>query len=175
MDNNKLNSELIEKFGELEQLCNQIYCDKHGVTSYIDEMIEKRALGEVYVRNWELYLTALRGVRHKRNMLAHGEKSFSESCATPDDITFTDNFREELLKGSDPLATLEKEHKRHLQKAKQQLAEKSRMSEQKQSVASTRRTNEEENAPKFSKRAAIALWIIIAAALAAVICFLATR
>ncbi len=38
MSYTELNAELVEKLGNLERLCNQIYNTQHGVTCYIKEM-----------------------------------------------------------------------------------------------------------------------------------------
>ena len=74
MDYTKLNAEFVEKFGELEKLCSDIYGQKHGVSCYIDDMMSKN--GERVVLNWDYYLKRLKDVRYKRNKITHGEISF---------------------------------------------------------------------------------------------------
>ncbi len=100
----ELNSELIEKFGELEQLCNQIYDEPHGVTQYINQMDELESVGRAKVSSWDSIYRALKTVRHKRNQLSHGEVSFSESCAEQDDIDFIMAFRKKVLNCTDPIS-----------------------------------------------------------------------
>ena len=111
------NYELIEKFGSLEKICNQIYGEKHGVTAYIDDMAKNNDFGEVYVRDWSDFLQGLKEVRHKRNQLSHGDVPFSSDYAQKDDLKFIDDFHELILTQNDPLTILRKEHERHLKEA----------------------------------------------------------
>ncbi len=99
----ELNAKLVEEFGNLERLCNQIYNTQHGVTSYIDDM-ECAYNSNTYVTSWERELKQLKNVRHKRNQLSHGEVSFGAPCAKQEDIDFIMNFRNSILRSSDPLA-----------------------------------------------------------------------
>lgn len=104
MDNLQLNTGLIEAFGELEQLCNQIYGTHHGVTNYIDQMKSCGTHGSYYVKNWDKYLSVLIDLRHKRNKLSHGEVSFQSNWASEKNIQFARLFREMILRQEDPLA-----------------------------------------------------------------------
>ena len=104
MDNLQLNTGLIEAFGELEQLCNQIYGTHHGVTNYIDQMKSCGTRGSYYVKNWDKYLSVLIDLRHKRNKLSHGEVSFQSHWASEQHIRFARLFREMILRQEDPLA-----------------------------------------------------------------------
>ena len=88
--NSVLNARLVEAFGSLEHICNDMYGAKHGVSCYIDEMAGQNARGRREVPDWRYYLSSLRRVRHKRNALSHGEVSFDEECADQDDIDFID-------------------------------------------------------------------------------------
>ena len=47
----ELNTHLVEAFGDLECLCNQIYDPPHGVTSYINIMESCRIEGNILYRN----------------------------------------------------------------------------------------------------------------------------
>ena len=107
MHYNELNTSLIEHFGNLERLCNQIYGDKHGVTSYIENM------ERINVDNFRFHIKRLKEVRHKRNNLSHGEVSFSEPYAYEEDIKYITDFRESILNQTDPLAVY---HKRTISK-----------------------------------------------------------
>ncbi len=104
----QLNTELVEKFGSLEKLCNEIYCTVHGVTNYIDEMTRCYD-GRIYVSKWDHYIVKLKEIRHKRNQLSHGEVSFSEPYATYEDVAFAMNFRNLILSQKDPLTIYRRE------------------------------------------------------------------
>ena len=104
----ELNAALVEHFGDLERLCNQIYHEHHGVTNYIEDMKAKEYRGIRYVPGWENTFRRLKEVRHKRNQLSHGELSFSDPCATVEDINFLHYFRQNILNQTDPLSMLRK-------------------------------------------------------------------
>lgn len=104
----KLNQELVEEFGRLEQLCNQIYGENHGVTSYIDDMDNLSASARYKVDNWDYYHKGLKEVRHKRNKLSHGEVSFSENYAEPEDIEFISDFYTLIMNSTDPISRYRK-------------------------------------------------------------------
>ena len=106
MDYTKINAEFVEKFGELEKLCGDIYSQKHGVSCYIDDMISKS--GERYVLNWEYHKKRLKDVRYKRNKLTHGEVGFSENFAQKEDIDFIQDFINLIFKREDPLSLYNK-------------------------------------------------------------------
>lgn len=120
----RLNALLIEYFGELEQLCNQIYQQSHGVTVYIEEMMELRDHGAQIVRYWDDDLKRLKGVRHKRNKLSHGEISFGEPWAEKEDLEFLREFRERLLDQTDPIALYRKHLKAKTRKNARAAAQK---------------------------------------------------
>ena len=107
MDYTKINAEFVEKFGELEKLCGDIYSQKHGVSCYIDDMLSKS--GERYVLNWEYHKKRLKDVRYKRNKLTHGEVGFSENFAQKEDIDFIQDFINLIFKREDPLSLYNKE------------------------------------------------------------------
>lgn len=102
----ELNATLVECFGDLEQLCNQIYHEHHGVTNYIEDMKAHAYRGVRCVPGWDSMLRQLTEVRHKRNQLSHGKVSFNHSYATSEDISFINDFRQSILSQTDPLATL---------------------------------------------------------------------
>lgn len=106
----ELNTELVQCFGELEQLCNQILTTSHGVTAYINEMESIALCNKTSRSQWDYMLNKLKSVRHKRNKLSHGEVSFYEPYAEVADIHFIKDFRMQIIERTDPLAAL------HLQK-----------------------------------------------------------
>ncbi len=104
MSNLKLNTKLVEEFGNLEQICNRNYNAKHGVTEYINEMESLSASGKRKPEGWYDSLKSLKTIRHKRNKLSHSEVSFSDELATKEDIKFLTNFQESLLNRTDPIS-----------------------------------------------------------------------
>ncbi|MBO7254262.1 MAG: hypothetical protein J6V36_03060, partial [Clostridia bacterium] len=80
MTNKDLNLLLIEKFGELEQICNQTYDATHGVSVYIEKMDNSNYLDREEVTNWEFFFKKLKEIRHKRNKISHGEIAFTDNC-----------------------------------------------------------------------------------------------
>ncbi len=97
-----LNAELVEEFGSLERLCDQIYNARHGVTCYINDM--ESTYGGSRIENWNQDLKQLKDIRHKRNNLSHGEVSFSSPWATEEDIDFVVDFRDRIINCNDPLS-----------------------------------------------------------------------
>jgi len=55
----RLNLQLVEKFGELEKLCNEIYDDKHGVTLYIEDMKNSSPRARGLAPYWDYSLNKL--------------------------------------------------------------------------------------------------------------------
>lgn len=107
MSYQELNVALVEAFGDLERLCNDIYGEQHGVTCYIKDM-ENSYGGPSRVRGWALDLEKLRDVRAKRNKLTHNEVSFSSPYAEQGDIDFIIDFHRRIMDGQDPIALLYK-------------------------------------------------------------------
>ena len=97
------NMALVEAFGKLEQLCNQIYGGKHGVSDYIDDMANRSG---PHSPHWGAVLRRLKELRHKRNKLSHGEVSFQTSYATEQDVQFLLAFYQLILRRADPIAQL---------------------------------------------------------------------
>ena len=108
MKQTELNTALVESYGELEQLCNQIYGTHHSVTNYIDDMYSLNLPGQNMVDNWNYYLKRLKEVRYKRNKLSHGEVGFGEKWAEKEDIEFIINLKNSIIKQTDPLSVLRK-------------------------------------------------------------------
>ncbi len=129
MDYTKLNAEFVEKFGELEKLCGDIYSQKHGVSCYIDDMLSKN--GERVVINWDYYEKRLKDIRYKRNKLTHGEVGFSENFAQKEDISFISDFISLIFKSEDPLSLYNKKVNKKVSVNKQQPQNTVKMSENK--------------------------------------------
>ena len=107
MSNQSLNTQLIEAFGNLEQVLSDIYGEKHGVTAYINHMSSLRITNP----QWVYILKSLKGIRHKRNKLSHGEVSFSENYALKEDIDFLNDFKKSVFKQTDPISLIYKQNK----------------------------------------------------------------
>lgn len=123
MDYQEWNMMLMEAFGDLERLCNQIYGCKHGVTVYIEEMEQRGINGAGIVPGWIQSYKRLKDIRHKRNKLSHGEVSFFQRWAEEEDVRFAEFFREQIMNGTDPLAT----YRRNMeQRQRENVAEKHR-------------------------------------------------
>ena len=153
------NTRLVECFGKLEQLCSQIYGEKHGVTSYINDMTAKSSIGWGTVNGWEKYLSTLKEVRHKRNQLSHGEVSFEEWYATEEDIRFIEEFERSILTQTDPLSMLRKKQQEERERQKQRLAEKREAERQKKAgdcTVPTKTTQEETKEDSFALRCFLA-------------------
>ncbi len=100
----QLNTNLVEEFGNLEQVCNQMYSTTHGVTAYIEEMQSCDKRKAMSVVNWDAHLEMLKRVRYKRNRLSHGEESFDAQFATQDDVDYLVLFKNDILRQKDPLS-----------------------------------------------------------------------
>ena len=108
MSYQKLNIALMESFGALEQLCNQIYKDHHGVSRYIEIMEELEDKGSRYVDDWYTCYRHLKQIRYKRNKLSHGEVPFDSPFVEKEDVLFARDFRESIMNTTDPLSRLRK-------------------------------------------------------------------
>ena len=124
----------------------------------------------MYVRDWSDFLQGLKEVRHKRNQLSHGDVPFSSDYAQKDDLKFIDDFHELILTQNDPLTILRKEHERHLKEAEKKIKEQKATERQ-----HSKKANQTKEKPIMSKKISAAIWIIIAAAFIALICFLGFR
>lgn len=141
MENSERNIMLVERFGDLERICNQIYGDHHGVTCYIEDMKALGIRAAYTVPGWTQSLERLQEIRHKRNMLTHGEVSFSRPWAEQQDISFLEAFRERILTRTDPLAVYREimEEEREKAAVKQQNAPIRQQTEPKRQTGTSRR------------------------------------
>ncbi len=101
----KTDNDFFEEFKRLERLCSDMYSQKHGVSLYIDEMNEKRALGESMFSDWRKNYNLLKHLRYLRNQIAHGEGDNVCSNADVEEIKWFYNM---IISGNDPLALLAK-------------------------------------------------------------------
>ena len=75
----------IDSYKKLEKLCNEMYGDKHGVSLYIDEMINT-PVGSRYVKSWNEDLKQLKHYRWVRNQIVHEPGCTETNMCNRDDI-----------------------------------------------------------------------------------------
>ena len=97
----------IDSYKRLEKLCSEIYNDNHGVSSYIEEMINT-PIGARYVPGWDEDLKQLKHYRWVRNQIVHEPGCTEENMCEPGDAEWLDNFRSRIMSGSDPLTLYRK-------------------------------------------------------------------
>ncbi len=111
---NNLNLIFLEEYKQLDKLCSELYGGQPGVTSYINDMKSVDWNDACEVPNWKSDLSDLIRLRHIRNHLAHTEGSFDEELCTRDDVNWIKDFRNRILKQTDPLAMLLKHSKKSI-------------------------------------------------------------
>lgn len=97
----------IDSYKRLEKLCSEIYDDNHGISSYLDEMINN-PIGSRCVRGWDEDLKQLKHYRRVRNQIVHEPGCTEENMCDPDDAQWLDNFYSRIMSVSDPLALYRK-------------------------------------------------------------------
>ncbi len=110
---NNLNFIFLEEYKQLDKLCSELYDGQPGVTSYINDMKNVNWNDAREISNWKSDLSDLIRLRHIRNHLAHTEGSFDEELCTRDDVNWIKDFRNRILKQTDPLALLQKYSKKN--------------------------------------------------------------
>lgn len=88
-------------YKHLDNLCRDM--NGIGITGYIEDM-EKRTNGSIHVFNWKQDYQQLKHYRHIRNQIAHEDDADEETLCSVEDIEWLDNFYQQILKQSDPLA-----------------------------------------------------------------------
>ena len=109
---NNLNLIFLEEYKQLDKLCGELYDCQPGVTSYINEMKNVNWNDARDIPNWKSDLNELKRLRHIRNHLAHTEGAFDEKLCTNEDVNWIKDFRNRILKQTDPLSLLGKYPKR---------------------------------------------------------------
>ena len=97
----------IDSYKRLEKLCSEIYDDNHGVSSYIDEMINN-PIGSRYVRGWDEDLKHLKHYRWVRNQIVHEPDCSEENMCEYGDSEWLNDFHSRIMSGNDPLALYRK-------------------------------------------------------------------
>ena len=81
----------IDSYKRLEKLCSEIYNDNHGVSSYIDEMVNT-SIGARYVPGWDEDLKQLKHYRRVRNQIVHDPGCTEENMCEYGDAQWLDSF-----------------------------------------------------------------------------------
>ena len=97
----------IDSYKRLEKLCSEIYNDNHGISSYIDEMVNT-PIGVRYVPGWDDDLKQLKHYRWVRNQIVHDPGCSEENMCEYGDAQWLDNFRSRIMSANDPLALYRK-------------------------------------------------------------------
>ena len=97
----------IDSYKRLEKLCSEIYNDNHGVSSYIEEMINT-PIGAQYVPGWDADLKQLKHYRWVRNQIVHDPGCTEENMCEYGDAQWLDNFHSRIMSANDPLAQYRK-------------------------------------------------------------------
>ena len=97
----------IDSYKRLEKLCGEIYNDNHGISSYIDEMVNT-PIGARYVSGWDDDLKQLKHYRWVRNQIVHDPGCTEENMCEYGDAQWLDNFRSRIMSANDPLTLYRK-------------------------------------------------------------------
>lgn len=111
---NNLNLIFLEEYKQLDKLCGELYDGQPGVTSYINDMKSVDWNDARDIPDWKSDLYELKRLRHIRNHLAHTEGAFDEKLCTNEDVNWVKNFRNRILKQTDPLALLQKYYRKNV-------------------------------------------------------------
>ena len=97
----------IDSYKRLEKLCNEIYGDNHGLSSYIDEMINNPS-GSRYVAGWDEVLKQLKHYRWVRNQIVHEPDCTEDNMCETGDAEWLESFHLRIMSASDPLSMYRK-------------------------------------------------------------------
>ncbi len=100
-----MNYAFFNSYKLLDKLCSDLFQAPHGVTCYIEQMRAAPPRKSNLIPGWHADLQQLVRLRHARNYLAH-EGSFDEPLCTQADVDFLEDFRQQILRRTDPLARL---------------------------------------------------------------------
>ena len=92
----------INSYKQLEKLCNEIYGNNHGISSYIDDM-SKLTSDSRYISSWDDDLKQLKRYRWIRNQIVHEPDCTEESMCECEDAKWLDNFYSRIMSGTDPI------------------------------------------------------------------------
>ena len=93
----------VDSYKRLEKLLNEVYGDSHGISVYIDEMVNISD-GSYYVSDWKQDLKQLKHYRWVRNQIVHEPACTEENMCTPEDIQWINDFYSRVMAANDPLS-----------------------------------------------------------------------
>lgn len=97
----------LDSYKKLEKICNEIYGDNHGISTYIEAMTNI-ASGSRYVSRWEEDLKLLKHYRWVRNQIVHEPGCTEENMCDYADIQWLNEFYSRIMTGNDPLTLYRK-------------------------------------------------------------------
>lgn len=86
----------INSYKRLEQLCNDMFNDKHGISIYIDKLSK--------IDNKNIDLKKLKHCRYLRNKIVHEPNCTEENMCKPEDVKFLNDFYKRIKNHEDPLS-----------------------------------------------------------------------
>ena len=101
-----LDMTFFEEFKRLENICNDKFSCKSGVTEYITQMEQAAEKGRVAVSSWDGDYKTLKHLRWLRNQIAHSADD--GLFCKQEDLTQLRKFHKRILSQEDPLALLTK-------------------------------------------------------------------
>ena len=86
----------INSYKRLEQLCNDMFNDKHGISIYIDKLSK--------IDDKDKDLKKLKHCRYLRNKIVHEPNCTEENMCKPEDVKFLNDFYKRIKNHTDPLS-----------------------------------------------------------------------
>ena len=86
----------INSYKRLEQLCNDMFDDKHGISIYIDKLSK--------IDDKNIDLKKLKHCRYLRNKIVHEPNCTEENMCKPEDVKFLNDFYKRIKNHTDPLS-----------------------------------------------------------------------
>lgn len=102
---NKIEVEFIERYKQLDKICQDMYSTYQGVSEYISRMEDFYNEGTYYLNDWKNCYQTLKHLRWLRNQIVH---QVGESECSKEDVQDVIDFYQGILHQQDPLAHLAK-------------------------------------------------------------------
>lgn len=144
-----------EEFKRLENILNDLFSCKSGVTEYLNRMEQAAARGRSAVPGWDADYRQLKRLRWLRNRIAH-DANVNGLCS-PSELTQLRQFHKRVISRDDPLAMLNK-----AASSKSAAKGKKSSTPEKPGAAAARESGRKANQrPKQSHTAAVILLIFV--------------
>lgn len=99
--------EFLDTYKRLEKICGEIQDNEHGVSAYIDAMINLPE-GAYLVSGWSEDLNKLKHYRWVRNQIVHEPNCTEENMCSDKDTSWLLAFYARIINHTDPLAMYRK-------------------------------------------------------------------